>query len=320
VTKRLRSAGLIGAALALTLAAAACGGSGDPGPGGSGDALSGEVNLDGSSTVGPFAEAAAEAFEEAEPGVAVNVAQSGTGGGFEKFCQGETDISNASRPIKDDEAALCEQNGIAFEQITVANDALTVLVNPDNPIDCLTVEQLRAIWAPDSTITNWNQIPDLDVDFDQPLDLYGPGTDSGTFDFFTAAINGEEGAQRTDYNNIGENDNTGLTGVQSSVGGMFYVGYTYYAVNQNSVKALQIDSGDGCVAPSPQTATDGSYAPLSRGLYMYPSDAALAKPQVLAFVQFVINENELIAEAADAIALTAQQKAQMLTAIDALAA
>src|SRR5690606_20094017 len=137
----------------------------------------------------------------------VNVGTSGTGGGFEKFCNGETDISDASRPIKDEEAAACEANGITFEQITVGNDALTIMVHPDNPVDCLTVDQLKAIWEPGSTLSNWNQIPNLGVDFDQPLDLYGPGTDSGTFDYFTDAINGEEGAQREDYHNLGENDN-----------------------------------------------------------------------------------------------------------------
>jgi phosphate transport system substrate-binding protein len=319
VSKRLRSLGLVSAAaLALTLAAAACSsGTDEPEPSDSGMDISGEINLDGSSTVFPFAEAAAELFEGEYPDTTVNVGSSGTGGGFEKFCNGETDISDASRPIEDDEIAACEANNIAFEQITVANDALTVLVHPDNPVDCLTVEQLQAIWGAESTISNWNEIPG--IDFDAPLDLYGPGTDSGTFDFFTAAINGEEGVQRTEYNNIGENDNTGLTGVQGSAGGMFYVGYSYYALNQDSVKALEIDGGSGCVAPSPESAVDGSYSPLSRGLFMYPSDAGLAKPQVLAFIQFVINENDAIAEVADAIALTDAQKTEMLAAVDALA-
>jgi len=303
--------------MALTVIAG-CGGSDDETPEVNPAALSGVVSLDGSSTVGPFAEAAAELFESEYPDVTVNVAQSGTGGGFEKFCNGETDISNASRPISDEEAAACAANGVAYEQLTVANDALTVMVHPDNPVDCLTVEQLKAIWEPGSTLTNWNEIPNLGVDFDQPIDLYGPGTDSGTFDYFTDAINGEEGAQREDYNNIGENDNVGLQGVQGSVGGMFYAGFTYYNQNRDSVKALQIDAGNGCVAPSEETAQDGSYTPLSRGLFMYPSDAGLAKPQVLAFIEFVINENEAIAAGADAIPLTDAQKQDALAKLASL--
>lgn len=314
----MRRLGLASAVLALTATAAACGGGGDETPGDPTAALSGVVSLDGSSTVGPFAEAAAELFESEHPDVTVNVAQSGTGGGFEKFCNGETDISDASRPISDEEAAACAANDIAYEQLTVANDALTVMVHPDNPVDCLTVDQLKAIWEPGSTLSNWNEIPNLGVDFEQPLDLYGPGTDSGTFDYFTDAINGDEGAQREDYNNIGENDNVGLQGVQGSIGGMFYAGFTYYNQNQGSVKALQIDGGNGCVAPSVETAQDGSYMPLSRGLFMYPSDAGLAKPQVLAFIEFVVNENEAIAEGADAIPLTDAQKQEALAKVASL--
>ena len=313
----IRRLGLASALMALTVIAG-CGGSDDETPEVNPAALSGVVSLDGSSTVGPFAEAAAELFESEYPDVTVNVAQSGTGGGFEKFCNGETDISNASRPISDEEAAACAANGVAYEQLTVANDALTVMVHPDNPVDCLTVEQLKAIWEPGSTLTNWNEIPNLGVDFDQPIDLYGPGTDSGTFDYFTDAINGEEGAQREDYNNVGENDNVGLQGVQGSVGGMFYAGFTYYNQNRDSVKALQIDAGNGCVAPSEETAQDGSYTPLSRGLFMYPSDAGLAKPQVLAFIEFVINENEAIAAGADAIPLTDAQKQDALAKLASL--
>ncbi len=282
------------------------------------DELSGNVNIDGSSTVFPLSSAAAELFMSENPGVQVGVASSGTGGGFEKFCAGETDISDASRPIGDDEAAACESNDIAYEQLTVANDALSVMVHPDNPVDCLTAEQLNAIWGPDSTISSWSEIPDLDVDFDEPLDLYGPGTDSGTFDYFTDAINGEEGAQRTDYNNIGEDDNQGLTGVQSSVGGMFYAGYTYYAENADTVKALEIDGGSGCVAPSEDTAQDGSYTPLARGLFIYPSDLALERPEVQAFIQYYIDNNEEIAAAVGAIPLTEEQKETAREQVNAL--
>lgn len=319
MTRRLR--GTISAAVALTVAMAACGGSGDPSTGPTTDtgAIRGAVNLDGSSTVFPIAEAAAELFEEAYPDAVVNVGTSGTGGGFEKFCQGETDIANASRPINDREKAACEANNVAFAEITVGIDALTVLVHPDNPVDCLTVEQLAEIYGPDSTITNWNQI--TGIDYDAELVIYGPGEDSGTFAYFTEAINGEEGLIRgAGYNNIGENDNSGLQGVQGAPGGIFYVGYTYYAENQDSVKALQIDGGAGCVAPTPEAARNGRYTPLSRGLYMYPSSAGLAKPQVRAFLEFVITENEAITSAVSAIGLTDAQKADMLELIDALAA
>jgi phosphate transport system substrate-binding protein len=312
----LRRTGLLTAALALTLAAAACGGDdGDDNAGGT--TLSGAVAIDGSSTVAPLSESAAELFEEENTGVNVAVGTSGTGGGFEKFCKGETDISDASRPIKEDETekGVCDSNNIKYEQITVGNDALTVMVHKDNPVDCLTVDQLRAVWAPGSKLKNWSEIPGLTPSFNRPLDLYGPGTDSGTFDYFTDAINGEEGAQRTDYNNIGENDNTGLTGVQGSPGGMFYAGFTYYNENKDTVKALQIDGGGGCVAPSVETAQDGSYKPLARGLFIYPSDAGLAKPQVKAFVEFYINNNDAIAEGADAIPLTQEQKDEALAKI-----
>jgi phosphate transport system substrate-binding protein len=320
VTKRLRGTGLISVAAALTLTMAACGGSGDPSTEStsSGEAIRGEVKLDGSSTVFPIAEAAAELFEERYPDAIVSVGTSGTGGGFEKFCQGEIDISNASRPVNDREKAACAENDITFAEITVGIDALTVLVHPDNPVDCLTIGQLAEIYGPDSTITNWNQI--TGIDFDVELVVYGPGEDSGTFAYFTEAINGEEGQIRgAGYNNIGENDNSGLQGVQGALGGIFYVGYTYYAENQGSVKALQIDGGDGCVAPTPENARNGSYAPLSRGLYMYPSGASLAKPQVRAFLEFVINENEAITSAVSAIGLTQAQKTEMLGLIDSLA-
>jgi phosphate transport system substrate-binding protein len=324
ISRKWRS--VVGAGV-LALGLVACGGnggtgddntsSGGDGNGGAGE-LSGSVQLDGSSTVAPIAEAAAELFMAENQGVQVAVATSGTGGGFERFCNGETDISNASRAISEEETARCEGNGVAFEQITVGNDALTVLVHPDNPVDCLTVEQLRQIWGPDSTVASWSEIEGLDVDFDEPLELYGPGADSGTFGYFTEAINGEEGAQRTDYNNIGEDDNAGLIGVEGTLGGMFYVGYTYYIENQDRVKALQIDGGNGCVAPSEATAQDGSYAPLARGLYIYPAAEALARPEVQAFVEFFINENDAITSAVGAIPLTQRQRDEMLDRVAGL--
>ena len=163
--------------------------------------LTGSINLDGSSTVGPLSEVAAELFMQEYPGVQVTVAVSGTGGGFEKFCKGETDGNNASREIKDEEVANCEANGIASDNITVANDALTILVNQDNPLQCITIEQANQIWGADATVSTWGEVEGLDIpaDFgDTSIALYGPGTDSGTFDFFTDIVNGEEGNIRID--------------------------------------------------------------------------------------------------------------------------
>ena len=300
---------------AAALVLAACGSGNDPantaGDGETGsNELSGSVNVDGSSTVFPLSSAAAELFNEEQPGVQVSVGQSGTGGGFEKFCAGETDISNASRAIEDDEIAACEDNGIAFEELSVANDALTVVVNADNDwVDCLTVEQLNTIWAPDSTVTNWNQV---DPSFpDEALVLAGPGTDSGTFDYFTDAINGEEGASRTDYE-ASEDDNVIVQAVQGSTGGMGYFGFSYYEENADTLKALEVDGGDGCVAPSAETVQDASYAPLGRQLFIYASDTSIAdKPEVEAFLEFYIDNIDEIVEAAAFIGLNDEQKAEL---------
>jgi len=309
-----REIALLTIMLVLAPVAASCGG--DDG-GGEGE-LTGTIRIDGSSTVAPLSEAAAELFQEVNPGVQVTVGTSGTGGGFEKFCNGETEISDASRPIADDEVAACGENGVSFEQVTVANDALSVLVNPDNPVECLSVEQLNQIWGPGSKLRSWSEIDGLEPAFDESLALYGPGTDSGTFDYFTDAINGEEGAQRTDYNNIGEDDNTGIVGVEGSLGGMFYVGFSYFVENQDRVKALSIDGGSGCVEPSFETVQGGTYTPLGRGLFIYPSSAALEKPEVLAFVEFYIENQAEITEAAGYISLTPEQEDEALAKVESL--
>jgi phosphate transport system substrate-binding protein len=301
----------------------ACGAGNDPenttaeGGGEASDtALSGEVVIDGSSTVFPLTSAAAELFQEENPGVQVSVGQSGTGGGFEKFCAGETDISDASRPIEEDEIALCEENGVTQDEFSIANDGLTVVVNAENDwATCLTVEQLNAIWAPGSTISNWNQV---DPSFpDEPLLLAGAGTDSGTFDYFTEAINGEEGASRTDYQ-ASEDDNVTIQAVQGSTGSMGYFGYSYFAENAETMKALEIDNGSGCVAPSQETVQDGSYAPLGRQLYIYPSAEALERPEVEAFVRFYIENIDEIVEAAGFIGLNDEQKTELQEQFDTL--
>jgi phosphate transport system substrate-binding protein len=301
-----------GIALALTLAA--CGGDNQAAAGGGegGENVSGEVVVDGSSTVQPLTAAAGEFFAEEQSGVNVSVATSGTGGGFEKFCQGQTDISNASRPIKDEEAAICEENGVEYTELRVATDALTVVVSADNDFaQCLTVEELNTMWAPEAEgeITTWDQVnPDFPK---EKLELYGPGTDSGTFDYFTDEINGEEGASRSDFN-ASEDDNVLVQGVAGSSNALGYFGYTYFEENADSLKAVEVDSGDGCVAPSAETAGDGSYTPLARPLFIYVSNSSYAdKAQVSAFVDYFVENDGEISEAAQFIPLNEEQKGEL---------
>jgi len=285
--------------------------------------LSGTILIDGSSTVGPFAEVAAEAFmESVGESVRVTVGISGTGGGFEKFCNGETAGSNASRDIKDEERDLCAENGIGFERLTVANDALSVVVNSEFPADCISVESLKAIWEDGSTVITWGDVPGLEVGdlATTTVELFGPGTDSGTFDFFTEEINGDSGNIRTDraYRNIGENDDQAVQGVAGNVGAMGFIPFSYYQEYSDQVKGLAIDNGNGCVAPEASNVFDGSYTPLGRALYMFPSEAALQRPEVVAFYRFVIENSELIAEAAGVVPLTAAQQEDELEAINRL--
>jgi phosphate transport system substrate-binding protein len=275
--------------------------------------LAGDIEVDGSSTVGPLVQLAAEEFNAEHPDVNVTVGISGTGGGFERFCVGETDISNASRPIHDDEpteAPACQENGIDYTELQVATDALTVVVSPENDwATCLTVEQLNTMWAPEAegTVTNWNQV---DPSFpDQELVLGGAGTDSGTFDYFTDAINGEEGASRADYNAT-EDDNITVELVASDKGALGYFGYSYFEQNQDRLKAVEIDSGSGCVAPSAESAQDGSYTPLARPLFVYVKNESLAKPEVAEFVKYLLDNNATLAEGALFIPLTEEQLAQ----------
>ncbi|WP_282685786.1 MULTISPECIES: PstS family phosphate ABC transporter substrate-binding protein [unclassified Streptomyces] len=294
---------------AVMLAASACGGA-DAGSGGEGgDKLSGTVKVDGSSTVAPLSTVAAQLFQQANPGVKVTVGTSGTGGGFEKFCAGETDISNASREIKDEEKALCEKKGVKFEQFSVANDGLSVVVSKDNDfVECLTMEQLKKIWEPGSKVNNWNQV---DPKFpNQKMDLFGAGTDSGTFDYFTDAVNGEEGASRTDYN-PSEDDNVTVRGVSGSKGGIGYFGLSYFEENKDKLKALKIDGGDGCVAPSVETVQNGTYTPLGRPLFIYPKASSLEKPEAEAFVEYYVENSAEIAEKAQFVPLNDEQQKEL---------
>jgi phosphate transport system substrate-binding protein len=316
----ISSWGRLGPLLAVTALAAtlpACGGE-DAGPASSpGGELSGSIRVDGSSTVAPLSTAAAELFNKDQPNVQVTVGTAGTGGGFKKFCAGETDISDASRPIhKDDadEGVACDNNGIRYEEFAVANDALTVVVSKDNTwAHCLTVAQLKKIWEPKSKVNNWNQV---DPDFPaEPLALFGPGTDSGTFDYFTAEINGAEGASRTDFT-ASEDDDVIAQGVSGSTGGLGYFGFSHFEENQAKLKALKIDGGNGCIAPSPETAQDATYKPLSRPLFIYPSAKALSRPEVLAFVESYVENHILIALNAKFIPLDVTQAGELKNDLD----
>lgn len=308
--------GLVAASAALLLTA--CGGQDAGSNSGSGSELSGQVSIDGSSTVYPLTATAAEDFQLDNSGVQVKVGNSGTGGGFEKFCRGETDANDASRQIKDEEAAACEKTGVTYGELQVAVDALTVVVNKENTwATCLTLDQLAKIWGPTSTAASWK---DIDPSFpDEALKLFGPGTDSGTFDYFTDAVNGEEGASRTDFT-PSEDDNVIVQGVEGSKGGLGYFGYTYFEENQDRLNAVQIDAGNGCVSPSVETAQDGTYTPLARPLFVYPSVQALAKPQVKAFFDYYIANDADIAKGALFIPLNDEQKSKLQSDYDALVA
>ena len=264
--------------------------------------LSGTISVDGSSTVGPLTTAAAEAFGAANSGVQVTVGISGTGGGFQKFCAGETDLSDASRTIKPEEKAACDAKGIKYHEILVANDGITVVVNKANTwATCLTVDQLKKMWGPNSKVSSWKEI---DPSFpDEPLKLYGPGTDSGTFDFFTTAINGKGGASRSDYS-PSEDDNVTVQGVAGEKGGLGYFGLSYYEQNKDTLKALEIDGGKGCVAPTTATVQDKTYTPLSRPLFVYAKEDALKRPEVQAFLKYYTDNAESLATTALFVPLT----------------
>jgi phosphate binding protein len=278
--------------------------------------LSGEILVDGSSTVTPLITVAAEDFQTENSGVRVTVGTSGTGGGFEKFCVGETDVSMASRPIKDEEAALCEENGIEPVEFIVANDALSVAVNPENDwVDCLTVEQLQTMWGPDSegTVTSWS---DVDPSFpDEPLVLFGAGSDSGTFDYFTEEINGDTGVIRTDYN-PSEDDNVTVTGIEGDTNATGFLGLSYVLENEGRIKAVDIDGGDGCVSPSEETVLDGTYVPLGRPLFVYFKAESLQRPEVAAFAQYYADNQETITQEALFIPLSEEQATAQQATLD----
>lgn len=289
------------AALALgSLAAAGCGGddegSSDTSGGGDAAALSGTILIDGSSTVAPLSSAAAEDFAAENGDVNITVGTSGTGGGFERFCSGETDISNASRAIEDDEVAACEAGGVSYEELRVASDGITIVTSADADLGSteITSKQLADVWGPDSTIDNWSAIPGGGFN-DVPLTLAGPDSQSGTYDFFNEEILGEDAAGETitprqDYT-ASADDNVIVRAVQSGPGTMGYFGFTYYEENADSLQPFTLDG----VEPTTETITDGTY-PLSRPLYIYVKTSALERPEVTAFVRYYLENATALAE------------------------
>ncbi len=277
---------VLGAALATSLTV---------GCGGGGSAGTTTVSVDGSSTVFPITEAVAEEFQRAHPDVRVTVGISGTGGGFKKFMVGETDINDASRPIKESEEEMAAENNIGYIELPVAFDGISVVINPENDwVDGLTVEGLNKIWMPGSTVQSWADVrPGFPA---RPIALYGPGTDSGTFDYFTEAINGDGGACRADFT-ASEDDNVLVQGVAGDPNALAFFGYAYYAENAERLKVVPIDPGDGSIIPTDVTINDGSYRPLSRPIFIYISTAAAERPEVQAFVRFYLeNAKDLVGE------------------------
>ncbi len=263
-----------------------------PGP------LEGTILVDGSSTVAPITIAIAEEFQKQNPEVRVPVGISGTGGGFKKFCAGETDLTNASRPIKASEVELCKQNGVEYVELPVAFDGIAIVVNPSNNFaSCLTVEELKKMWQPEAEgqVTNWSQIRS---EFPkQPLALYGPGVDSGTYDYFTQAIVGKEGASRGDFL-PSEDDNVLVQGIAGDPNALGFFGLAYYEENQDKLKLVAVDSGNGCVLPNTETIANGTYQPLSRPLFIYINRQRIdTKDEISAFVAFYLaHAKQLVAD------------------------
>jgi phosphate transport system substrate-binding protein len=295
---KVRFALMVVAALAMAALAAAAGTAG-------GSKLKGSITADGSSTLGPYTTAAAEGFRRKHPGVRITVGISGTGGGFERFCRGELDISNASRRIKPSEHQDCTEDGVRYVAFTVANDGIALVVNRSNTwAKCLTVEQLKRIWEPGSKVDSWN---DVDASFpDQKLKLFGAGTDSGTFDFFTEAINGKARASRSDYF-PSEDDNVLVSGVSGDRGALGYFGLSYYQANKSRLNLVKVNSGRGCVAPSLATVQAKTYKPLSRALFMYVDRASFRRAEVRSFIGYTLNNEGAIARRARFVPLTKAQ-------------
>jgi phosphate transport system substrate-binding protein len=296
---------------ALAFGVAACGDD-DTTSGGSGSttaaadnsSLSGSIRIDGSSTVQPVAEAASELFQESAPNVQITVGGAGTGDGFERFCRGEIAIADASRAIEADEVAACEKQSIVPVEVQVGIDGLSVVTNKDLaiPNDCMTVAQLKQLLDPKSKITNYSELGDGFPD--ENVSFFTPGTESGTYDYFTEAVLETDAEQRTKDVQTSADDNQIITGIEGTKGALGYVGYSFAESQKDKLKILQVDGGDGCVAPTVETIADGSYKPLSRPLFMYPNEQTVAKPEVKAYIGFILDNNQKVNEAAGYVPLT----------------
>jgi phosphate transport system substrate-binding protein len=278
-------------ALALGLATAACSKQAPPesaaavpaGP------LAGRITVDGSSTVLPVSKAMADSFQKANPNVQVAVAESGTGGGFQKLCAGAVDLIGASRPINTAESRQCQDHKVEFVELPVAFDSLSVVVNPKNTfVECLTLPELKKMWEPaaQGKVTRWSDVRSTFPA--QPLKLFRPGTASGTFDYFTLAVVGTESSSRSDSTNS-EDDSDLVNGVAADPDALAYFGYAYYVANQDKLKLVAIDAGQGCVRPSPDTVADATYQPLSRPLFIYAAVSTLSRPEVKAFARSFVS-------------------------------
>lgn len=271
------------------------------------DKLSGTIKIDGSSTVYPITEAVAEEFRVNNPDVNVTVGISGTGGGFKKFGRGETDMSDASRPIKQKEIDLCKENNISYFEVEVAYDGLAVVVNPENTwVDKFTVEELKKLWEPaaQGVIKKWNQIrPEWP---DEEVHLFGPGVASGTYDYFTEAVVGESGSSRGDYT-ASEDDNVLVQGVSGDKNGLGFFGLAYFEENMDKLKLVPVDGGNGPVSPSIETVRNGSYAPLSRPLFVYVTDLAVKRPEVKEFMKFYLENAEVLSKEVGYVPLPAEE-------------
>jgi phosphate transport system substrate-binding protein len=314
---------LIGAGTAGTLGLAGCtqsGGSGGSSGSSGSEGLSGSIDIAGSSTVFPLATAMSERFKEEHSNVDFSLQSTGSGGGFANyFCTGDTDFNNASRPIQPEESSVCGDNDVTPVELTVATDALTVIVNNDADwVDCVTVEELRQIWAADDPPTTWS---DVNSEWpDQELQLYGPTDASGTYDYFIEAIIGEEGpGHRQDYSAT-EQDRNIVQGVQGSENAIGYLGFAYYTENSDSVKALGVDDGDGCVEPSLETARSGEYTPLSRPLFTYPAQEALAEEHIAEFARFWLENatsTDIVADEVGYVPLSDEAQSESTDALEA---
>jgi phosphate transport system substrate-binding protein len=274
----------------------------------SGQQVSGRVTADGSSTVGPYVSTAAQRFERRNSGARVVVGVSGTGGGFERFCKGEIDLSNASRPIKLKEAANCQKNGVQYIQFLIANDGLSVVVNKNNTwVSCLTPAELKKIWDKGSKVNNWNEVRSSFPNVS--LMLFGAGTDSGTFDFFTEKINGKSGQSRSDYSAT-EDDNVTVRGVAGDRGALGYFGLSYYTENKSRLKVLRIHNGSRCVTPTIASVQAGAYKPLGRPLFVYAKKSSFRRAVVRAFIKYMIQNETSIARASRFVPLTQAQLAK----------